>query len=57
MNTYDQWEAAIANAISNLLGCDYGDASGIIEANPFIMAQSWAMGLTADQTANKIVNK
>ncbi len=57
MNDYNAWETDIANAISNLLDCDYGDASGVIEANPLTMAQAWAMGLDADQTANKIVDQ
>ena len=56
MNDYNQWETDIANAISNLLDCDYGDASGIIEAHPFEMAQAWTMDLNAQDTANKVIN-
>lgn len=55
--TYNEWESAIADVISEKLDCDFGDASGIIEVNPFIVAQSWGTGLTAEETANKLINQ
>lgn len=54
---YATWESAIADVISEKLDCDFGDASGIIEVNPFLMAQSWGLDLSAEETANKIINQ
>lgn len=55
MNKYDTWETEVTELIAAQLQCTYGDAAGVVEAQPFYMAQSWGMGLTAEQTANKII--
>ncbi len=51
------WETAVADQISEKLDCDFGDASGILEANPSLIGESWQAGLSPEETANKIINQ
>lgn len=51
-----QWETKIAELISIQLEIPYSDATGIMDANEFLMSQCWGMGLDAIDTANKIIN-
>jgi hypothetical protein len=58
--SYTDWEISVTEFIIDKTGCDYGDASAIIEAQPFVMAQSWAMGLSSERVAEMkplIVNR
>lgn len=54
--TYDTWEINVTELIASQLDATYGDAAGIVEAQPFYMAQSWGLGLTAEQTASKLLS-
>lgn len=54
MSTYSQWEADITQAIADKHEITYNDAAGIVEGQQFYLAQSWAKGLDAEQTAAKI---
>lgn len=56
-SNYSNWETEVADQISEKLDCDYGDASGVIEAHPFLMSQCWGLGLSAEETANKIITQ
>jgi GNAT superfamily N-acetyltransferase len=55
VDEYSNWEGEIANYLSKELEVSYSDAQAIIEANSFIMAQSWGMDLTPKDTADKII--
>jgi len=52
---YFEWEGAVAQAVADALQVSRSDASGIVEAQPFYMQQSWGKGMDAQQTAAKIL--
>lgn len=54
---YAEWEMEVTQTLADKLGIDYGDASGIVEAQPFYMQQSWTKGLSASETADVIDEK
>lgn len=54
---YVEWEREVTQTLADKLGIDYGDASGIVEAQPFYMQQSWTKGLSAEETADVIDEK
>lgn len=54
---YQIWEAAVTGHISKLRYISYGDASGIVEAHEFEMAQCWIRDISAKETALIIINK
>jgi len=53
---YNNWEEAVTKIIAAALSCTYGVAAGIVEAQPFYMAQSWGLALSPAQTAAKILS-
>lgn len=55
--TYDQWERQVTDKVGATLKISNGDAQGIVEAQSFYMQQSWAKGLTANETAKVIIEK
>ncbi|WP_339534767.1 hypothetical protein [Pseudomonas hunanensis] len=52
---YFEWEGAVTDAVAEALQVSRSDASGIVEAQPFYMQQSWGKGMDAQQTAAKIL--
>lgn len=54
---YHEWEGAVIDRIEELCDCTRSDAQGIVEAQEFYMAQSWAKGLNPEQTARIIDEK
>lgn len=52
---YFEWEGAVTEAIADALQVSRSDASGIVEAQPFYMQQSWGNGIDAQHTAAKIL--
>jgi len=55
--SYDQWESSVIDNFAELTQMPYSDAQGVVEANSFYLAQSWAKGLDADKTAHLINDK
>lgn len=53
---YYEWEAAVTEAVAEAMAISHSDASGIVEAQPFYMQQSWGKGMDAQQTATKILS-
>lgn len=51
---YFEWEVAVAEALADALQVSRSNASGIVEAQPFYMQQSWGKGMDAQQTAARI---
>jgi len=54
---YVEWETEVTQILADKLDIDYGDASGIVEAQPFYLQQSWTKGLSAEETADVIDEK
>lgn len=54
---YTDWETATAEIISTTLDIPYSDACAIMEAVPFTISQSWELGSSPEETANKIINQ
>lgn len=52
---YFEWEGAVTEAVATGLQVSHADASGIVDAQPFYMQQSWGKGMDAQQTATKIL--
>lgn len=55
MSGYNVWEEAVTQQIAVTLEVSYSDASSVVEAQPFYIQQSWAKGMDAQQTAEKIL--
>lgn len=55
MSSYVEWEQSVTELIAEELQVSYGDAAGIIEAQPFYMQQSWGNGMDAHLTAAKVM--
>lgn len=53
--TFDAWEMAIILKVEKDLNVSNSDASGIVDAQSFLTAQSWGKGLSAEQTADLII--
>ncbi|MDF4211110.1 hypothetical protein P2W50_31150 [Pseudomonas protegens] len=52
---YFEWEGAVTEAVAEAMGISFSDASGVVDAQPFYMQQSWDKGMDAQQTATKIL--
>lgn len=52
---YFEWEGAVTEAVATALQVSHADASGVVEAQPFYMQQSWGKGMDVQQTATKIL--
>jgi hypothetical protein len=52
---YFEWEGAVIEAVASALAISHSDASGVVEAHPFYMQQSWGKGMDAQLTAARIV--
>lgn len=57
LSEHASWEEEVINAVARDLMITYSDATGIVEAQPFYMAQSWSKGLDAQDTAQKIIDE
>lgn len=55
MQNYSNWETAVVDTIAGALEISHSDASGMVEAQPFHMQQSWGKGMDAQQTSIKIL--
>lgn len=55
MSEYDKWENDIIEYIQTSLKTTRGDAQAIMEAQPFLMKQSWGKSMDAKETAIKIL--
>lgn len=53
--SYHEWEGAVVEAVADALEISRSDAAGVVEAQPFYMAQAWGVDLDARQTADKIL--
>ncbi len=49
------WEGAIYREIERALDCTTSDAQGIADAQPFTMAQQWALGADPIAAATAII--
>lgn len=54
--SYAVWEASVTEQVAELLGVDYSDAAGVIEAQQFLLSQAWGNGLESEQAANLIAD-
>lgn len=52
---YFEWEGAVIEAVAESMAISHSDATGVVEAQPFYMQQSWGKGMDAQQTAAKIL--
>jgi len=55
ISPFSLWEEAVTDHLAAHFECTYSDAAGLVEAQDFLMRQSWGLGLTAEQTAAKII--
>ncbi|OEC63737.1 hypothetical protein A7D21_25305 [Pseudomonas sp. AP19] len=53
--SYTAWEGEVVEVVAEALQVSRSDASGVVEAQPLYMQQSWSIGLDAQQTASKIL--
>lgn len=53
--TKSEWEGEVAEIIAETMSITTSDAQGIVQAQDFYMTQSWGKGMTAQQTAEKIM--
>ena len=56
-NSYDAWELDLVEFLSEKLEIPFGDAQGILEANPFYVSQAWGKGLEPEAAADFIDSK
>lgn len=52
---YFEWEEVVIAAVANSLAISPSDASGVVDAQPFYMQQSWGKGMDALLTAAKVI--
>lgn len=52
---YFEWEGAVTEAVVEALAISHSDATGIVEAQPFYMQQSWGKGMDAQLAAAKVI--
>lgn len=57
ISPYWKWEEAIVRILEEKLECTTSDAQGIMDAQPFLVQQSWTKDLTAEQTAALIIDQ
>jgi hypothetical protein len=55
MQNYLNWETSVVDALAGALEVSHSDASGMVEAQPFHMQQSWDKGMDAQQVSTKIL--
>lgn len=55
MRITEDWMAAVYDCLESNLGLTRGDAQGVADVQPFALAQSWSAGLSASETAVKIM--
>lgn len=53
---YFEWEGAVTEAVAETMAISHSDASGIVEAQPSYLQQSWGRGMEARQTAATIID-
>ena len=51
---YDEWEDEVTTLVESKCDVTRSDAQGIVMAQPFVMAQSWGKGLSAEETASLV---
>jgi len=52
---YFEWECAVTEAVAAAIEVSYSDASGIVEAQPFVVQQCWGKGTAAEKTAAEVI--
>lgn len=52
---YFEWVGAVTEAVADAMAISHSDASGVVEAQPFYMQQSWGKGMDAHLTAAKVI--
>ena len=52
---YFEWESAVTEAVAEAMAISHSDASGIVDAQPFYMQQSWGKGMDGQMTAAKVM--
>jgi hypothetical protein len=52
---YFEWEGAVIEAVAESMAISHSDATGVVEAQPFYMQQSWGKGMDAVLTAVKVI--
>lgn len=55
LSEHTRWEGDVIDAVADKLEITYSDATGVVLAQPFYMAQAWSKGLDAKETAQKII--
>ena len=55
LSPFSLWEEAVTEHLAAHFECPYSDAASLVEAQDFIMSHSWSLGLTAEQTVDKII--
>jgi len=55
MQRHTDWEGAVISAVAARLEITYSDATGIVGAQPFCMAQAWSQGQDAETTAQNVI--
>lgn len=51
-----QWETSVTERLCELLGCDYGDASGVLDAHASLVDELFSGGSRPDSAASVLVN-
>lgn len=49
------WEGEVIDAVAGILGITYSDATGVVGAQPFRIAQSWSAGLDPGAAAKAVI--
>ncbi|WP_196304615.1 hypothetical protein [Pseudomonas brassicacearum] len=52
---YYEWEGAVTEAVAMAMGVSHCAATGVVEALPFYMQQSWGKGMDEHLTAAKVI--
>ena len=54
-NSYEKWEEDLIDGVASMMECDYGDASGIVDAQSTELSNCWDKKMNPKETAKKIV--
>ena len=55
IQAYSDWEAEVSELVATRLEIGYSDASAIVVAQNFNVMQSWAKGLDASETSERLI--
>ncbi len=48
---HEAWKGEIYDEVARLAHCDHSDAQGLVDGQPFALAQQWALGASAKAAA------